>query len=205
MVIWFWARYLARYSRDNRNEETFISLTRNHSSGFDIKAFKCKFDSFNWSYKKRSLSNSGNLTFGSPPKKYNITHQAFEISCRQTDITIICNTWKLVKCGCVSLSGGQKVGCYWRGPEKVCLSPQQTTPSSPSPFPVKFSTLWEAPTSASWWTCTVSRVQTLLSWVGLWWYVCVPVAIFVSICLKSHTAFILLLHNIQILYRTKLQ
>lgn len=107
----------------------------------------------------------------------------------------------LVKWGCVSLSGGQKVASCSRGPERACLSLQLITPSSPSPCPVKFSTLWEAPTSASWWTCTVSRVQTLLSWVGLWWYVCVRVAIFVSICLKSHTAFILILRGFRVLCR----
>lgn len=55
------------------------------------------------------------------------------------------------------LSGGRKAESCWREPGRVCLSPRQITPSSPSPFPVRFSTRWEAPTSVSWWTCTVSR------------------------------------------------
>lgn len=55
-----------------------------------------------------------------------------------------------------ALPGGRKAESCWREPEKVCLSPRPITPSSLSPFPVRFSTLWEAPTSVSWWTCTVS-------------------------------------------------
>lgn len=89
--------------------------------------------------------NCGNLTFGSLSK----THYAY--------------VWQPVKRWCVSLSGGLKVGCCWRAPEKVCLSPRQITPSSLSLCPVRCSTLWGTPTSASWWTSTVSRGQTFLS------------------------------------------
>lgn len=101
---------------------------------------------------------------------------------------LFCSIWNPVKY--VRLSGGQKAAFCWRVPERVCLSPQQITPSSPSRCPVKFSTLWGAPTSASWWTYTVSRVLPLLGWVGLQWHVCVLFAIFVYVCLKSHAAFI---------------
>lgn len=44
-----------------------------------------------------------------------------------------------------------------RVPGRACSPPRPTTPSSPSPSHVLFSTLWEKPTSASWWTFTVSH------------------------------------------------
>lgn len=100
---------------------------------------------------------------------------------------LFCSTWNPVKYVC--LSGGQKAAFCWKVPERVCLSPQQITPSSPSRCPVKFSTLWGAPTSASWWTSTVSRALSLLGWVGLQSDVCVLFAIFAYVCLKSHAAF----------------
>lgn len=46
--------------------------------------------------------------------------------------------------------------CY-KVPGRVCSPPRPTTPSSPSPSLVWFSTLWERPTSASLWTFTVSQ------------------------------------------------
>lgn len=47
--------------------------------------------------------------------------------------------------------------CY-RVPGRACSPPKLTTPFSPSPSPVWFSTRWGRPTSASWWTFTVSHM-----------------------------------------------
>lgn len=44
-----------------------------------------------------------------------------------------------------------------RVPGRACSPPRPTTPSSPSPSLVWFSTPWERPTSASLWTFTVSQ------------------------------------------------
>lgn len=48
-----------------------------------------------------------------------------------------------------------------RVPGKACSPPRPTTPSSPSRFHVLFSMLWEKPTSASWWTFTVSHTVVI--------------------------------------------
>lgn len=53
--------------------------------------------------------------------------------------------------------GGLREAWCCRVPGRVCSPQRPTTPSSPSLSPVWFSTLWERPTSASWWTFTVSH------------------------------------------------
>lgn len=57
--------------------------------------------------------------------------------------------------------GGLKGAWCSRVPGRACSPPKPTTPSSPSPSPVWFSTPWGRPTSASWWTFTVSPLALL--------------------------------------------
>lgn len=65
----------------------------------------------------------------------------------------LCITW------CVLTPGGLRGAWCCRVPGRVCSPPRPTTPSSPSLSPVWFSTPWERPTSASWWTSTVSHTM----------------------------------------------
>lgn len=55
-----------------------------------------------------------------------------------------------------------------RVPGRVFSPPRLTTPSSPSPSPVWFSTRLERPTSASWWMFTVSHTVLLSTRSDLW-------------------------------------
>lgn len=55
------------------------------------------------------------------------------------------------------IPGGPRVAWCCRGPGRASSPPRPTTPSSPNPSPVRFSTPWGRPTSASWWTFTVSH------------------------------------------------
>jgi len=68
---------------------------------------------------------------------------------------------------CVTLEPpvGPKAAWCCRAPGRACSPPRPTTPSSPSPSPVSSSTPWERPTSASWWTSTVSHT-TLIPFSG---------------------------------------
>lgn len=63
---------------------------------------------------------------------------------------------------CLFTPGGPRGAWCSRAPGRACSPPKPTTPSSPSPSPVWFSTPWERPTSASWWTFTVSH-KTVIS------------------------------------------
>lgn len=57
--------------------------------------------------------------------------------------------------------GGLRGAWCYRVPGRACSPPKPTTPFSPSPSPVWFSTRWGRPTSASWWMFTVSHMPLI--------------------------------------------